>query len=200
MVCHEIGHAVDFAARQIIPPEEWLLAEIRAAPFRIEDTARYYSQRLGFEVAACANSARSVSIDVLAGRYDMVREETLESIKRIESKLAKLRTNTADPRQVSYVVSHELWYSLTRFAKKFATIIVNDQLAGGCGHWWVGSRWEKGLHRHFDLVRALVDQYPQWSADAVLPVQDVLETLALDRFGCQFVEGENEDHVVIVGS
>ena len=200
IVCHEIGHAVDFAARQIIPPKERMIAETWAAPFRIQDTARYYLLRFGFEVAACANSARAVSRDVFAGRYEMVREETVESIKCIELELAKLRTNTADPRQVSLVVSHELWDSLTRFAKKFATSIVNDQLAGGCEHWWLRTRWEKALHRHFDAVRALVDQYPQWSADAMLPVRDVLQTLALDRFGCQFVEGENEDRIVIIGN
>ena len=198
IICHEIGHAVDFAARQIVPPEEWLLAETRAAPFRIEDTTPFYSLRLGFEVAASANSARAVSRDVLSHRYDSVFEGASRSAKQVESELAKLRNRTAEQRQVSHVVSHELWDSLTEFAKIFATIIVNDQLAGDCRHRWVGTPWERALHRHFAAVRALVDQYPRWSADAMLPVRDVLRTLALDRFGCQFVEGENEDRVEIV--
>ena len=200
VVCHEIGHAVDFAARQIVPPEEWLLGETRAAPFRIKDIARYYSLRFGFEVGASANSARSVSEDVLSHRYDSVCEGASRSAKHIESELANLRNRTAEPRHVSHVVIHELWDSLTEFAKIFATIIVNDQLAGDCRPRWAGTRWERGLHRHFDAVRALVDQYPRWSADAMLLVRDVLQTLALDRFGCLFVEGENEDCVEIVGN
>ena len=200
IICHEIGHAVDFATRKIPSPKEWLLAEARAAPFRIEGTARYYSLRFGFEVAASANSARSVSEDVLSHRYDMALESASKSAKHVELELAKLRNRTAEPRQVSHIVSHELWDSLTEFGKLFATVIVNEQLASDCRHRWVGTPWETALHRHFDAVRALVDQYPHWSANAMLPVRDVLQALALDRFGCQFVEGENEDRVEIVGN
>jgi hypothetical protein len=199
IISHEIGHAVDFAARQVVPPEEWLRAATWATPFRIEDTTRYYSLRLGFEVAASANSARAVSRAVHSHRYESVLEGASRPAKYIDSELAKLRNGTAERRYVSHVVSHELWDSLTEFAKIFATIIVNDRLTGDCGHPWVGKRWEAALHRHLDVVRALVDQYPQWSADTMLPIRDVLQTLALDRFGCQFVQGESEDCVVVVG-
>jgi hypothetical protein len=195
IISHEIGHAVDLAARQVIPPVERLFAETRAAPFRIEDTASYYSLGLGFEVAASANSARSVSRDVLSHRYDSVLENASRSAKHVEVQLANLRSRTAETRRVSHIVSHELWDSLIEFAKIFATIIANDELPNDCRNRWVGTPWETALHRHFDAVRALVDNYPRWSADAMLPFREALQKLALDRFGCQFVEGENEDRV-----
>ena len=193
VICHEIGHALDFATRQIVPPEELTIAEICTGPFRIKDTAEYHSLLLGFEVAACANSARAFSANMLPDWYERIR-------RQIEGVLATLRKAGGETRKVSHMVSIKLWDILTEFAKVFATASTNDRIANGCRHWGIGTPWEHVLHRHFAAVRALVGQYPRWSADAMLPVRDVLQTMASDRFGCQFVEGENEDRIVITGN
>jgi hypothetical protein len=196
IISHEIGHSWDFFMRRILPPKELTADEMRATPFRIQATAQYHFQRLAFEVAACVNSARAVSAELLSRRYATTRTVAVESTDCIKRVLEKLRTGIIDTRKASYIVSGELWSILTDCAQIFATISANTGLADDCEHLWADTPWENVLHRHLEAVRTLVDSYPQWPVDVMLPVRDVWQALGSELFNCRFVEGETEDRVV----
>jgi len=110
--------------------------------------------------------------------------------------LDKLRCGNIDTRNASYRINENLWEILTECAKIFSTMIANARLADGCSHPWVGTPWENVLLRHLDVVQMLVNSYPQWTPDAMRPLQDIWQALGTDLFKCRFVEGEKEDSVV----
>lgn len=197
VISHEIGHSWDFFTRRIVPPKELTAEAMRAAPFRIETAAKYHFQRLAFEVAACVNSARAISEELLSKRYGATRKVVGESTERIHRELNELRVGTGDMRKASYNVHGELWSILTDCAQILATISANTGLAIDCKHPWADTPWENVLRRHSEAVRTLVASYPQWPAGAVLPFQDVWQALGAEIFSCRFVEDEVEDRVVL---
>ena len=196
VISHEIGHSWDFFLRRLVSPRELTADEMRATPFRIQAATDHHSQRLAFEVAACINSARAVSAGLLSKRYGTTRTVVGESTERINRELNELRTGIADTRKASYNVHGELWGILTDCAEIFATISANTRLADGCEHPWVGTCWEDVLRRHSEVIGRLASSYPEWSADAMVPVRDVWRALGAELFHCRFVEGASEDRVV----
>ncbi|MGD0383026.1 MAG: hypothetical protein ABSA77_05850 [Thermoguttaceae bacterium] len=200
VISHEIGHSLDYFIRRIVSPRELTADEMRATPFRIHTTAEYHSQRLAFEVAAEINSARAVSADLLSRMYKLTRETVCRHKEFIDRELGKLQNGVVDAREASYLVNSALWSILTDCAQIFATMSANTRFSDGYRHPWVDSPWENILRRQLEIVRTLVKSYPQWPADAMLPVQDVWRDLGIELFNCRFVKGEIEDHVVVHGA
>jgi hypothetical protein len=200
VISHEIGHSWDFFIRRVVPPKELTDDERHIKPFRIQTAADYHSLRLGFEVAACVNSVRAVSKELFSRRYKLTRDRVCECKEFIERELGKLRSEVVEAREASYLVNAALWSVLAECAKIFATMSANTRLSDGYRHPWVDTPWENVLRRHLEVVRTLVNSYPHWPADAMMPVRDVLRTLGTELFNCRFVEGESEDHVVVYGA
>jgi len=196
IISHEIGHAWDCFVRDVVLPDDMTEKALLATPFRIDATAKYFSQRLGFELAACANSARAFSAKLLSECNARVWTWTVESRKRIDREFADLRSGKVDTHRASHFVNAELWDVLTEWAKTLATVAANDPLADGCEHPWVGTRWENTLRQHLEVVRSLVRRYPEWPDDAMVPIQDVWRTFGAEIFNCRFVDGDSEDRVV----
>ena len=88
----------------MVSPKELTAEETLAAPFRIHTATQYYCQRLASEVAACINSCRAVSAELLSKRYGTTRTVVKDSAQRIWSVLEGLRTGTVDTRKASYIV------------------------------------------------------------------------------------------------
>jgi hypothetical protein len=113
IICHEFGHAIDHSRRNDVSE----VADPRARPFSIRETAEYYGSIVPTEFAACLNSASVVAEPLFSHETQEAVNRMTECGRHVNHYLDN--PDELTPRALAHLVCQGAWVHMVELTKLY---------------------------------------------------------------------------------
>lgn len=160
VVCHEFGHAQDYAIRN--DATEFL--DPRSRPFSIRETADYYGNILLTEYAACRNSVAVMTDPLFSHELQEAANRMMEHGKQVNHYLDN--PDKLTPRSLAHFVCESAWFNMVELTKLYGNAIGNTERDSAVR--LIETELLKGTPLG-DTLGRIGTSYPKWDIRGIIP-------------------------------